>query len=110
MCIPPHSIGTPLKHPSCYSHSYLLLDLNRYTSNYLVDDTIAVAIDVLKSRPSMYPRLTKLALVMYMDEQYPHIFAYVNLFVDNSAPVLEQLHLYLLPDHRGKKRGGEKLA
>src|SRR6201996_3936399 len=51
--------------------------------------------NILKAQPPVYRRLTKLKLREYMHDQLPLIFQPVNSLIDNSAPVLEQLHLSL---------------
>src|ERR1700761_2587277 len=67
--------------------------------------------DVLKVQPPVYRRLIKLKLQVNMNDQLPHIFQLVNSLIDNSAPVLEQLHLSLMSyDEKGPGELGKSQA
>jgi hypothetical protein len=80
--------------------------LQSLSLNILVDSDkplTAEASNGIKTHPPIYGRLLKLELRVYMDKHLPHIFDRVNSLIDNSAPVLEHLHLCLWADYRRSK-------
>ena len=71
----------------------------------LNDETsTAGASAILDSRSPIYRRLMKLKLRVFMNEQLPLVFECVNWLIDNSAPVLEQLHFSLQSDYTSNDR------
>ena len=63
------------------------------------------ASDGLEVWPTIYQRLMKLELGVFIDETLPRIFGRVNSLIDGSAPVVEHLHLNLYLSIRKSKPG-----
>ena len=62
---------------------------------------------VIETQPTLYQRLMKLEVRVYMDKQLPHVLSRLNSLINNSAPGLEHLHLRPLQSYRRMNESGD---